>query len=161
MDKRFGYVLIILSIIIGAVAAVNKIVSENVIVAVVNQTGSCYIGSTCLHDQSNILLFSFIAIVAVMFVIGLVILILESRKKSEKKEIKKEPEANRKVLNDEQKKIYEILLNSDGSMLQGELVEKSGMNKVRVSRILDKLEMQGIIERRRHGMSNVVLLKKN
>jgi uncharacterized membrane protein len=33
------------------------------------------------------------------------------------------------------------------------------MNKVTVSRTLDKMEMMGVIERRRHGMSNLVILK--
>jgi len=57
------------------------------------------------------------------------------------------------------RKIFDII-TQDGAILQGELVTKSGMDKVKVSRILDKLEMQGLVERRRHGMSNLVVLKK-
>jgi hypothetical protein len=51
------------------------------------------------------------------------------------------------------------IAQSDGVMLQSDIVEKSGMQKVKVSRVLDKMEARGIIERRRRGMSNVVMLR--
>jgi uncharacterized membrane protein len=44
-------------------------------------------------------------------------------------------------------------------LFQAELIEKTDFNKVKVSRILDKLEGKGLIERRRRGMTNLVLLK--
>jgi uncharacterized membrane protein len=64
-----------------------------------------------------------------------------------------------KTLSGEDKLLYELVGNSGGFLFQNELVEKSGMNKVRVSRILDKLEAKGLIERKRRGMSNIVVLK--
>jgi uncharacterized membrane protein len=65
-----------------------------------------------------------------------------------------------KTLGGDAKRIFEIVKDSNGAVLQGEIVTKSGLDKVKVSRILDKLEMQGLIERRRHGMSNLVVIKK-
>ena len=50
---------------------------------------------------------------------------------------------------------------SQGAVFQGELVEKMGYSKVKVSRILDKLEGQNLIERRRRGLANMVLIKYN
>jgi len=44
-------------------------------------------------------------------------------------------------------------------MFQSELVDENGYTKVKVTRILDKLEGRGLIERRRRGMTNVVILK--
>ena len=44
-------------------------------------------------------------------------------------------------------------------MFQSELVEKTGHTKVKMTRILDKLEAKGLIERRRKGMTNLVFLK--
>lgn len=64
-----------------------------------------------------------------------------------------------KELSGEDKLLYEIIGNSGGFIYQSELVEKSGMNKVRVTRILDKLEARGLIERKRRGMTNAVTLK--
>lgn len=64
-----------------------------------------------------------------------------------------------KSLSNEEKKIYEIIRDSDGIIFQSDLILKSGFSKVKVSRILDKLEIKGIVERRRRGMSNVIILK--
>lgn len=60
-----------------------------------------------------------------------------------------------------EKKIVEILTENGGVMFQSEIVEKSGLPKSTVSIILDKLEAKGIVERRKYGMSNVVILKFN
>lgn len=64
-----------------------------------------------------------------------------------------------KNLSEEEKKIYNLILDCDGSIFQGELIRKTGFSKVKVSRILDKLEIKGLIERRRRGMSNLVVVK--
>ncbi len=58
-----------------------------------------------------------------------------------------------------EKNILRIVTES-GAVFQSELVEKAGLNKVKVTRILDKLEAKGIIERKRRGMTNIVVLKQ-
>ena len=63
-------------------------------------------------------------------------------------------------LTNEEKKIVRKLRQSEGTSFQSELVEKLELNKVKVSRLLDKLEGKGIIERKRRGMTNVVILKE-
>lgn len=64
-----------------------------------------------------------------------------------------------KSLAGEEKQIYDIIVKSDGSAFQNDLIQKTGFSKVKVSRILDRLETKGLVERRRRGMSNMVLLK--
>jgi uncharacterized membrane protein len=64
-----------------------------------------------------------------------------------------------KSLEGDEKQLYELIGSSGGLLFQNELVEKSKMNKVRVSRILDKLEAKSLIERRRRGMANIIVLK--
>lgn len=64
-----------------------------------------------------------------------------------------------KELSGEDKLLYEIIGSSGGAIYQSQLVEKSAMNKVRVTRILDKLEARGLIERKRRGMTNLITLK--
>ena len=59
----------------------------------------------------------------------------------------------------EEKKIFEAIIDSGGSMLQSDLVSKTNLNKVKVTRTLDRLEGRNLIERRRRGMSNVVILR--
>lgn len=64
-----------------------------------------------------------------------------------------------KTLKDDECKIYETILESDGIIEQSEIVEKTGLPKANVSRSLDLLESKGLAERRRRGTGNVVLLK--
>ena len=62
-------------------------------------------------------------------------------------------------LNSDEKTVLEKIIESKGTIFQSELVDKTDFNKVKVTRILDKLEGMGVIERKRRGMTNVVILK--
>jgi hypothetical protein len=68
-------------------------------------------------------------------------------------------EKTSKTLKDDERKIYKVILESDGLVNQSELVEKTGLSKSKVSRSLDLLESKGLVERKRRGMGNIVLLK--
>ena len=78
-------------------------------------------------------------------------LVLEERKKRWEQIIK--------TLKEDQQKIYKAIIESDGIVEQSELPEKTGISKSNVSRALDLLESRGLIEKRRRGMGNTVLLK--
>jgi len=60
---------------------------------------------------------------------------------------------------EDERRIVQIVADEGGTIFQSQLVEKSGYSKSKVSLVLDRLEARGILERRRHGMSNVVVLK--
>jgi DNA-binding transcriptional ArsR family regulator len=63
-----------------------------------------------------------------------------------------------KTLKDDEQTLYKAIID-EGIVHQSELVEKTGLPKSNVSRALYGLESRGLIERRRRGMGNVVLLK--
>jgi uncharacterized membrane protein len=63
------------------------------------------------------------------------------------------------ISNPDEKRIVEIIIDEGGTMFQSELVEKSGYSKSKVSLVLDKLEAKRILERKRRGMTNAVVLK--
>ena len=65
---------------------------------------------------------------------------------------------NLMALKDE-KVIVKAIEDADGTMFQSDVVEKTGFSKVKVSRILDKLEGRQVLERKRRGMTNVVVLR--
>jgi len=77
---------------------------------------------------------------------------------------KKEPSKKKivipKDLTKEEKSIIDEIIKSDGLIFQSDLVEKLKISKVKVTRILDKLEARGLIERRRRGMTNAVIIKQ-
>ncbi len=64
-----------------------------------------------------------------------------------------------KTLKDNELAVYEVILDEGGIILQKEIVEKTGFPKANVTRCLDALENKGILERKRKGMGNIVLLK--
>ena len=61
---------------------------------------------------------------------------------------------------DDERRIVQIVADEGGTIFQSQLVEKSGFSKSKVSLVLDRLEARGVLERRRHGMSNAVVLKE-
>lgn len=65
-----------------------------------------------------------------------------------------------KNLDEDEKKIYEEIYRADGVVFQADLVKETELPKAKVSRVLDRLENKGLLERRRKGLNNLVLLKK-
>ena len=70
----------------------------------------------------------------------------------------KKPKVNLSKLDKEEKQIYNIIKNHE-SIYQSDLTKETDFSKVKITRILDKLESKKIIERRRRGMTNVIFLK--
>ena len=62
------------------------------------------------------------------------------------------------VEDEAEKAVLSLLVESDGSAFQSDLVERSGFSKGKVSLILDRLEARGIIQRKRSGMTNLVTI---
>ncbi len=59
----------------------------------------------------------------------------------------------------DEKRVLETLAQSDNFIFQNELSTQLSMTRVQITRVLDKLEAKGLIERRRRGMTNAVFLK--
>lgn len=92
-----------------------------------------------------------------IFGVGVYIIFFQ---KTYSKELKKEfKEIDLSMLSDEEKKIYEIVKGKDGFAYQGDLMKETEFSKVKITRILDKLESKDILERRRRGMANIIVLK--
>lgn len=63
------------------------------------------------------------------------------------------------ALEGDEKIVWEKMVSANGSLFQGDLIKTTGFSKVKLSRILDKLESHGAIERKRRGMANLVVVK--
>jgi DNA-binding transcriptional ArsR family regulator len=68
-------------------------------------------------------------------------------------------EALSKTLKEDEAKVYQAILDGGGVMNQGDIGEKAGLSKTTISRTLELLESRGLVEKRRRGMGNVILLK--
>lgn len=83
-------------------------------------------------------------------------MIFTPKKEIEKKEFK---EIDISKLDEEEKKVYELLKQKQGSSYQSDLIKETGFTKVRMTRILDRMMAKDILERKRRGMTNIVVLK--
>ena len=72
----------------------------------------------------------------------------KSKKKIDTKDLSKEEIS---VLN---------LVKENKTIFQAEIIEKTGFSKAKVTRIIDRLEGKEIVERKRRGMTNIVILKE-
>lgn len=55
--------------------------------------------------------------------------------------------------------VYAQVVDADGELPQREIVRGTDLSKATVSRTLDTLESKGLLERKRRGMGNVVVLQ--
>lgn len=62
-------------------------------------------------------------------------------------------------LKPDEKKVFEEIINSNGEILQNALVLNSNLSKVKVTRILTRLESRGLISKERHGLTNRIKIK--
>ena len=94
-------------------------------------------------------------------ILALGALLIFNSKKHEKVNIdnRKNFENVIKSMKGDEKQLYEIVVD-EGAIFQSDLVDKSGFSKVKVTRILDKLEGRGFVERRRRGLTNMIVPKK-
>ncbi len=79
----------------------------------------------------------------------------------QEKKVLSEEERKKRLngLDEGERQIMDLVLQRDGSVYQSELIKELKLSKVKVSRLLDKLEGKGLVERKRRGMTNVVISK--
>jgi len=64
------------------------------------------------------------------------------------------------LLKGDERKVFSELMASGGEMLQNALVLRTGLTKVKMTRILSSLENKQLIAKERHGLTNRIKLKK-
>jgi len=99
-------------------------------------------------------------IVGLLIIIGLVLFFTKPKEKIIIKKIKERAKKlDLKNLDNDEKKVIELLSKDGKAMFQSALMEKLEIGKVKTTRLLDKLEAKQLIERKRRGMNNLVILK--
>jgi uncharacterized membrane protein len=165
-NRVVGFLVIGIALLIGFIIfAFNQAMTT-----IVNT--SCSHGTSCpmwgtIEFQTNMSL----AIMVFVIAIGLYLVFFGQEDKiiTKFKTIKQQIEPKkitkenyRKVmesLDSDERAVLEKIINSKGTIFQSDLVNNDRFNKVKVTRILDRLEGRGLVERRRRGMTNVIVLK--
>jgi uncharacterized membrane protein len=155
-----GVVIALLVLFAVAVFFYNKTLNELA-------AGSCTdAGNGCPHEK--ILETQNVIIAALILVIGILaawIFVQIGKNPEEKKAEEGKParapqrKVNLSELDTDEKRIVSLLQERQGSVFQSDVIKLTGFSKVKVSRILDKMENSGLIERKRRGMTNLVVLR--
>lgn len=158
-NKHVGMIISSIAVVMGILVFVFK----KTLTDFVNAT--CSHGPECtMYDSISLQTWISLGVVAIIFVIGLAIMFTKPKEKIVERVITKKVQEKKKPLDlskldGKEKALVKIIQENNGVIFQAELTEKSGLGKVGLTRLLDKLEAKQIIERKRRGMNNVVVLK--
>src|SRR3989304_1745435 len=159
-NKNVGWLILgIAAIVVIIIFLFNSALKDIAFSTCSMETALCPMNKT-MSQQTYLSL----TIAGILVIIGLFLIFSKEHEKIVLKKIKEKVEVKGKPINysnldKEEKIIVKALENAEGTMFQSDLVEKSGFDKVKVTRILDRLEGKQVIERRRRGLTNVVILK--
>jgi len=165
-NRIVGFLIIGIAVLIGFIIYSFNVALTNIV------NTACSHGSICpmwgaIDFQTNVS----IGIMIFVITIGLYLiffgkeekLITKIKKVKQQFELKKITKENYKKimsnLNVDESLVFGKIIEANGTIFQSDLVDKTKLSKVKITRILDKLEGRGLVERRRRGMTNVIILK--
>ena len=93
-------------------------------------------------------------------IIGVSLTWLNYPNKSETEENNPKSELDKRPLSADEKVVSDLLILNSGEMWQADLVRKSGFSDSKASRLLSRMEYQGLIIRIRDGMGKKVLINE-
>ena len=158
-NRKVGMLIIGIAVVMGLIVLLFNSALKNI----VGET--CTHGAECgMYDTISTQTWLSLGIVLLIVVIGLFIMFSKPKERIvEKTIIKKVQEKKKKIdlggLDKKEKEAVALIQSENGTMFQADLMEKLGVGKVGMTRLLDKLEAKQIIERKRRGMNNVVVIK--
>jgi len=157
-----GIAIIVLAVLFFVIGFYYVSSAENALLAghTVEDSGTCShdLGAVCPFAELNKLAVpKYIGLFADLLLFALGVFLFVQKKSAEK--LMTHAKVEVKSLEGEEAQVAALLVEAQGMMFQNELVEKTQLSKVKVTRILDKLEGKGLVERRRRGMTNVIILK--
>ncbi len=160
-NKNVGYLILGISVLFIFVIFLFNNAMKNIIeqgCPLIAEHGGAFCPAYGTINQQTYLS---LAIVGILIIVALFLVFSRQSEKIIIKKIKEKlirKEINMNELSREEKQIYE-LINESKAVFQSDIIEKLSINKAKVTRVLDKLENKGLIERKRRGLTNVVVLK--
>ena len=159
-NKHVGILILGVTIIFSLVTlSFNRALNE-----IVNTT--CSHGNACpMHTTLMTQEIISYSLIGILILVSLFIIFFMKDEKTtinvqDKQELSDEDKKKKlQDLDDDERTVMNIILRENGSVYQGDIVKETKLSKVKTTRILDKLEGRSLIERRRRGMSNMIILK--
>jgi uncharacterized membrane protein len=163
-NRTVGMLIVGIALVIGAIIYMFNQAMTTIVATECTHGTSCPMWGT-IGFETNVALGLMIIVIG----IGLYLIFFSKdevivRRITEKVDIKRPTKETYgkvlKTLQGDERLVLEKVIEAEGSIFQSELVERTGLGKVKVSRILDKLEGRGLVETKTRGITNIVLLKK-
>ncbi len=164
-NKYVGYMLLGISIFII------------ILIFLFNSTMRSFVDETCLLEHgSSCPMYAAISkqtylafgVTGLLIIVSFILVFTKPQKEIQKETIiqtktieKKTPKKIFDVsdLKSEEKEVFELIKNNK-AVFQADLIEKTEFGKAKMTRIIDRLEGKNFVERKRRGMTNVVVLKE-
>jgi len=102
-------------------------------------------------------------VLAIIFLMGMILSFIAANELSKKHEdiVEVVEEKNFDYLMPEEKDVVELLKKNDNAMTQKEIAIELGLSKVKVHRLIKRLEQKKVIKKYEYGMTNKVKLESN
>ncbi len=154
-NKHVGLLIIGIAVVMAIIVLIFNFALKDI----VGET--CSMGPTCsMYKTISVQTLISLSITLVILLIGIIIMFVKPKEKIIIKTIKeKKKKINLEGLDEKEKEVIEILGKENGAVFQKILMERLEIGKVGITRLLDKLEAKQLIERKRNGMNNIVVLR--
>jgi uncharacterized membrane protein len=154
-NKKVGLVIIGIAVLMTVIVLIFNFTLKDI------TSQSCSMGTSCsMYKAITIQTAVSFSIVAIILVIGIIIFFSKPKEKIIVKfKQEKKKKLNLEGLEPNEKSAISLIQVENGAMFQRDLMEKLNIGKVGITRLLDKLEAKQLIERKRRGMNNIVVLK--
>jgi len=153
-NRNVGFLIIGIALVLGIIVFIFNSALANIV------NSSCSHGPSCsMYGTIKTQTYIGIGLIAIIIIIGVVLILSKEEKKIITRLVK---DKKKKIaLDNLDKKEREAvkILKRENAVFQADLMEKLGIGKVGITRLLDKLEAKQIIERKRRGMNNIVVLR--
>ncbi len=158
-NKNVGWLIIgISALIVGIILLFNNAMKK-----IIDS------GCTMMHDEGfcpayatiNQQTYLSLSIVGILVIIGIFLIFSKPKEKIVIRRVKDREVKrilNTNELSSDEKKVLG-LVQSNKAIFQSDLIEKTSLGKAKMTRIIDRLEGKGFVERKRRGMTNIVVLK--
>jgi len=156
-NKNVGFLIIGIALVMGSLVLLFNLGMRNIV------TQSCGHGDTCpMYGTIAIQTYMGLGLTAFVIIIGLFLILSKPEEKIVIRMLKnkeKKKKINLEGVDSDERRIIELLQKENGGMFQRTLMEQLELGKVKVTRLLDRLESKELIERKRRGMNNIVILR--
>ncbi|MBT7102526.1 hypothetical protein HN935_03375 [archaeon] len=155
-NKNVGFLIVGIAVMIVAIILLFNSGMKDIVDETCDHGTACQMYDT-ISMQTNLSLI----IAGLVLVIGLFLIFSKEHERIIVKKVKAKSRAKRidmSKLDADEKKVVGILKREHGAFFQKSVMDELGVGKVKMTRLVDKLEAKGIVERKRRGMNNIIVL---